>query len=568
MKNIIVGINLPVLPDGTVTYDGNVSIIADGKLISALAEERISRKKYDGDYKQAFDYLLDRFNLKLSDLEAVSVCSFGQPMLGSNEPSGKLKEKLKHLYDSGVPVHNVDSHHEAHAIAAASQCPFDKAIIAVLDHTGNIIGDITDEIFLEKNSAEQTSYFLLENGSMKLIARDHSNGEDEGYGRLYGDVTCYLGFDSYRESGKTMGLASFGDDSVLENYLPFKEEIDGKVLSNLSDEKYCDDNTKDIMHWFASNGLIIPKRRKKEEVFRPFDMHLAAWVQSKIQQSVAKKVSFLMQKYSVKNLCVTGGVAMNSVLNRYLEEVLKANVFIPSSPGDAGLALGAAAEYLWKKHGKIPKLDSSPYLGPIYKDDEIELAIKHNCDGFIVKKLDDPAKEAANALYQGKIIGWFQDGSEYGPRALGNRSILASPVNSWTKEILNNQVKLREWFRPYAPSVLEEEAHKYFDIMSLVPYMMKTATVKQSAKQDILACIHVDNTARLQTVSQSMNPKYYKLIKSFSELSGIPVVLNTSFNLAGMPIVETPLDAIQCFKKSIGIDMLFLGDFVIYSAHH
>lgn len=426
-----------------------------------------------------------------------------------------------------------------------------------------LFGKRIDEFFLEKNPAEQTSYFLLENNTIKLIARDHDQPGDEGYGRFYGDITCYLGLGSYRESGKTMGLASFGDPTVLGKYIPFEERANGIMASTLSQEGYCNDNTKDIANWFKSQGVSLPPRRKKGEIIRPFDMHLAAWAQEQLQKSVACRIFALMQKYSVTNLCVSGGVAMNSVLNGYLEEQLNANIFIPSSPGDAGLALGAAAEYLWKKNGKIQKFDNSPYLGPIYTSEEIDLAIKNQCSELSVKKISDPIKEAANALYHGKIIGWFQGRSEYGPRALGNRSILASPLNSWTKEILNNQVKLREWFRPYAPSVIEDESDKYFNLLSPVPYMMKTAKVKEKAKQDIPACIHVDNSARLQTVSRSTNPKYYSLIKAFSDLSGIPVILNTSFNLAGMPIVETPTDAIQCFIGASGMDMLFLEDYII-----
>jgi carbamoyltransferase len=340
-------------------------------------------------------------------------------------------------------------------------------------------------------------------------------------------------------------------------------------MSNLIDERYCDDNTKDIANWFSKNGLSIPERRKKGEIFRPFDMHLATWIQHHIQISITQRITDIIKKYPSENICISGGVAMNSVLNSHLEKELNKNVFIPPSPGDAGISIGAASHYLYKKNGKIPNFGNSPYLGPIYTVEEIDGAVENlKCavdinQELIIKKTNDPYKEAALALHKGHIIGWFQDGSEFGPRALGNRSILASPVNSWTKEILNNQIKLREWFRPYAPSVLEEESQRYFNNKTAIPYMMKIATIKDGAKQDIPACVHVDNTARVQTVSKSINYKYYRLIKEFFVLSGIPVVLNTSFNLAGMPIVETPQDAIYCFRSALGMSMLFLGNYMI-----
>lgn len=562
MQDLILAVNLPVLADGNVTYDGNVVLATKDKIITAIAEERVSKKKYDGNVHCAVKEVLKRNNLTLDDISAISVVSFGQPMATFSKLDGKLKHHIDALFPGFNNIHLVSSHHAAHALSAVSQTECQRALIVVADHTGNIIGEKTDPIVLENNAAEQISYYLYENNDMRVVAQDNTQPGDQGYGRFYGDVTCYLGFNSYRESGKTMGLASFGDRAVFANYSAFIEDASG-VVSALKDERYTDDFTKDIQGWFKKKGVTIPDRRLRNETIRPFDMHLAAWAQDQLEQSIIRRVKGLIDKYHVDTLCVTGGVAMNSVMNRKLEEALGITVYIPPSPGDAGLALGAAAEYFWKRDRQVPKFHTTPYLGPIYSIAEIMDSMCGYEKKLYIQRVSEPEKHAARMIASGKVIGWFQDRSEYGPRALGNRSILASPSNSWTKEILNSQIKLREWFRPYAPVVLEEDADTYFDMLSPVPYMMKVAPVKIQARVDMPACIHVDGSARLQTVSADSNNKFYHLIKELKKITGVPVVLNTSFNLAGMPIVETPADAINCFQKTIGMDVLFIGDFIL-----
>ncbi|WP_407336289.1 carbamoyltransferase C-terminal domain-containing protein [Dickeya ananatis] len=562
MQELILAVNLPILADGTVTYDGNVVLATRDKVITAIAEERVSRKKYDGHVTCAVREILQRNKLTLSDISAVSVVSFGQPMNGKAGLDGKLKQEIDSLFPGVERIHAVTSHHSAHALSAVSQTDIQRALVVVADHTGNIIGERVDADVLENNAAEQVSYYLYENNDLILLAQDNTQPCDQGYGRFYGDITCYLGFDSYRESGKTMGLASFGNPTIFADYSPFIETPQGEV-SALRDEPYSDDCTKDLKRWFKKQGRDIPERRRKGDVIRPFDMHLAAWAQDQLQKSIIRRAKALLEQHHIDALCVAGGVAMNSVMNRKLEEELGITVYVPPSPGDAGLALGAAAEYFWKKDHRVPKFDSSAYLGPVYTEEDITGSLRACENEFSIQRVSQPEQLAARFIAEGKIIGWFQDRSEFGPRALGNRSILASPTNSWTKEILNSQIKLREWFRPYAPVVLEEAADKYFDMLSPVPYMMKVAPVKTQAKVDMPACIHVDGTARLQTVSVASNKKFYQLIKTLESLTGIPVVLNTSFNLAGMPIVESPDDAIECFRSAIGMDALFIGSYLL-----
>lgn len=565
MKDLVLGVNLPMLADGTITFDGNVVLANRDEVITAIAEERVSKSKYDGHVKYAVKEILKRNKLTLSDIKAISVVSFGQSMTDENELCGKLEAELNNVFHGESDIHIVKSHHEAHALSAVSQvsADFDRALVVVADHTGNIIGSRTDNDYLENNSAEQTSYYLYENGNLKLVAQDHTHPRDQGYGRFYGDVTCYLGFNSYRESGKTMGLASFGDPTVLAKFKPFIESETGEMVSALRHVDYLEDCTKDFKSWFKSLGMDIPERRTKDGLIRPFDMNLAAWAQDQLQTSISKRIRGLLDKYNLNKVCVTGGVAMNSVMNRVIEEQLGVDVYVPPSPGDAGLALGAAAEYFSKRFKQVPKFKSSPYLGPIYSEQEIYSAIQSCRDEFDVTVVEHPEIHAAQAISEGKVIGWFQGRSEYGPRALGNRSILALPQNSWMKEILNSQIKLREWFRPYAPVVLEEKAETYFDMLSPVPYMMKVAPVTTQSKIDIPACIHADGTSRLQTVTEQSNKKFYRLIQELERLTGVPVVLNTSFNLAGMPIVESPEDAISCFRKAIGIDFLVIENYLL-----
>ncbi len=390
MKNLVLGINLPLLNDGTITYDGNVALCDRENVIAAIAEERISKKKYDGNVSNSVSAVLDRYKLSLNDLEAISVVSFSQPMEITPGCGEALRDEINRLFPGQENIHYVRSHHEAHAISAVCQTTMDNALVVVVDHTGNMLGDKPEADQLELNRSEQTSYFKYQAGEINLIARDHSNAGDQGYGRFYGDVTCYLGFNSYRESGKTMGLASFGDASALAQFEPFVTAEDGEVISALREEAYLEDDTKDLKAWFAKQGLKIPARRSANDVIRPFDMNLAAWAQDKIEQSICSRVKELLQKHQLDTVVVVGGVAMNSVLNRALEERLGVNVYVPPSPGDAGLALGAAAEYFWKQDKKIPQMASSPYLGFEYSAEEIAAAVAQYEDELKIVKVESP----------------------------------------------------------------------------------------------------------------------------------------------------------------------------------
>jgi len=344
----------------------------------------------------------------------------------------------------------------------------------------------------------------------------------------------------------------------------YKVSDEGVVDSNLTHAHYSPDGLVDLQVWFATQGLKIPQKRPSDIPIRRFDMDLADWMQGELETIVLKRLSHIVQASGIPNVCVTGGVALNSVMNRSVADYFgDEHVYVPFSPGDAGMSIGAISVYLENKQNMITKFNCDPYLGGGYSDSEIYEALISHQRKVKFEKSDNLISDSAKIILSGDIVGWFQGKSEFGPRALGNRSILGLPSNPWIKEVLNHQVKLREWFRPYAPVVIEADSTEYFDVQFSEPYMMKTANVKVGAKSRIPACVHVDGTARLQTVSEASNKLLYDLLNEIQLFTNVPVLINTSFNLNGMPIVESPKDAIDCFIDSEGLGHLIIGNYIV-----
>jgi carbamoyltransferase len=553
----VLGVNCSMRDDGQFAADGNVALFADGRIAFALAEERVTRRKYDGGFEAGLRHALDRTAMSPSDIDTVAVVTFGQP---TDDPlvGTRLREVVAPALGRRVEVDYVASHHEAHAYAAATQCVADRSIVAVLDNTGSMIGQRQSDVFW-KNPFEMTSYFLLADGRLTLVARDHDEPGAVGYGKAYSKVTRYIGFRSYQEAGKTMGLAAFGTGQEFGDLSLFDPGEGAKTTLRNSH-----DGLADLAEWFSVHGQPLPRPRSPGDPIRPADVALAAWVQRELERSVVDRLRSLLARHDVRHVCVAGGVALNSVLNRRIADELPVDgVFVPPSPSDTGLAVGAIAAHLGRA-GTVPRWNASPFLGGCYSDDEIGRAITRAGAGLVARRCDDVAVAAAHALQRGEVVGWFQGASEYGPRALGHRSILADPRNPWQKDVLNHQVKQREWFRPYAPAVLLDRADTYFDLGSTgnpVPFMMQVAPAREPTRQVAPACVHVDGTARLQTVSASDCSLFTRVIEQFEHASGVPMVLNTSFNLAGMPIVESPDDALRCFVDAERMDRLFIGPF-------
>jgi carbamoyltransferase len=537
-------------------------VIVDGTPAFATAQERVTRRKYDGGFADAVRYALASVDISISDVDEVAISTFGRPDPVCDPEHAEVRRRVADALGSGPSYRVIPSHHLVHALTAAVQCPYQRALISVIDNEGSILGPraFSD---LWRHGLERTSYYLLDGDDLRLVARDHNRPAEVGYGKAYSKVTRYVGFGSYQESGKTMALAAFGDPGRFGDLRLFELDAQGQPHTSLRNSA---DGLHDLAAFFASAGVMLPPPRQRGQPLRPAHIDLAAWCQSELESSVCQRIGGLRQQYRVGPVCGAGGVFLNSVMNRRLQDRLDTgDVFVPPSPGDQGLALGAAAWCSWQSTGKMPHWPPEPYLGGQFDDAAIEAEVAQHSDLRWEKPIDI-VTAAVRDVAVGRIVGWFQGRSEYGPRALGNRTILANPADPWGRERLNNLVKHREWFRPYAPAVPEEKAAQTFDLRSPVPFMMHIAPTLQERVCALPGGVHVDNSARLQTVSAEQNPLFHRLISEFANLTGSPAILNTSLNVDGMPIVETPADAVQCFRSSPGMYAICLGSIKVTRA--
>lgn len=548
----VLGLNLGKTRNNKLLKDGGVCILRDGQIEVAIAEERVSRHKYAGGFQQALAYCLDATKTPIDDYEAIVVSSCCEDVCPRELDGINVKDK--------AGVHFIPSHHLSHAYSAFHVSPFEKALILVIDGGGNVIGtQANPDWWLHRR--EQNSYYIGEGNRIELIGRDFDGPGEVGLGEAYRCFTYYLGWPSSVYAGKTMALAAYGDPERFSGIDLF-DFIDGQLRCRLDNNPF---HPIAMLNQFArEHNLSLGEPRVEEGEISQDHKDLAYFIQSQLEEALVAKVRFLHAETGIKNLCIAGGVGLNCIANtRLLQDTPIERLFIQPAAGDQGQALGNA---LYGYHALLNKprefIMSNAYWGRSYTNDIQSLDL----DSFSGNKLmiihsDNVAKDAAKLIYQGFIVGWFQGKSELGPRALGNRSILADPCHIKSKYRLDEEVKQREWFMPYAPSVLEEFANVFFDI-GKSPFMLLAANVKANAANKIPAVVHEDGTARLQTVSKQENPRYYDLIDAFRELSGIPMVLNTSFNGRGESIVETPEDAIQCFRDH-NIDFLVIGDYII-----
>ena len=599
-----------------IDHDTGAALLVDNQVI-AISQERLDRKKYSMAFpKESIDYCLSAAGIKsIDEIDSVAVEQIDAT------PASLINMFKQHgLWDKIAHKTIFVNHHDAHAASAFFCSPFDDAAVMVVDSAGQKEKLATGLIGVET----ETFYKGNKNGLYRIV-RNHAPVNQftgrlldfSGIGNLYSQVTYFLGLGKHEE-GKTMGLAPYGKGRLIseipeEQFLKKVDQFRYIFPTRLEPHsdmglKYLFKKTsysrksalvrkiKLIMHSFSKKGLAYEKPAhfpKTPEIFfkhprankniklpdnfyphtQPANIYdrqegnrrlgvgvyteLAYWAQFYLEKVMTDYAICLHNVTNSKNLCIAGGVGLNSVANKkILDNTPFENIFIQPASGDSGLALGAA---LWANHqfNKNPvewKMDNA-YLGREYGEKEILNTIQ----GYQYEKLSSPAQTAAKLLADGKIIGWFQGKSEHGPRALGNRSILCSPIPPGMKDKLNAQVKHRESFRPFAPACLEESADEYFELDCPSPFMLLVAKVK---KDNIPAVTHIDGTARVQTVNSSQNPKFYSLIKEFQKLTGVPVVLNTSFNDSGEPIVETPEDAIKTFK-STNIDALIIGGYLL-----
>ena len=578
-------------------HDSAAAILIDGKIIAAAQEERFTRKKHDSSYPfNAINFVLKYSNLKLSKVD--QIIFFEKPFLKFERlletylafaPRGFksfskaipiwLKEKLfqKKILLNELKKHDhkfkddkkifFSEHHLSHAASAFYPSPFEEAIILTADGVGEWA--TTTVAIGKKNSLE----------IKKEIHFPHS------IGLLYSAFTYYIGFKVNSGEYKLMGLAPYGSPKyynlIIKNLINIKK--DGSFRLNL---KYFNYTTGLTMTNDLFDKLFGFKRRNPEkEKLTQFHMDIAASIQKVIEEVVLKLTLSLKNEFKIKNLCLAGGVALNCVANgKILKEKIFENIWIQPASGDAGGSLGAALA-LWylenKKNRKVNPNDdmNGSFLGPEYSQKQIEKELKSLGAKFESLSEDMLIGKTAAALSSGNAIGWFQGRMEFGPRALGARSILGDPRSPVMQKNLNLKVKFRESFRPFAPSVLKNNMSDWFEMTVDSPYMLFVANVKKDKiikmseeenklfgieklnvkRSKIPAVTHVDYSARIQTVDKKNNTKYYKLLKKFKDLTGCPVLVNTSFNVRGEPIVNTPRDAFNCFMSN-ELDALVIGN--------
>ncbi len=579
-------------------HDSAAAIIIDGKIVAAAQEERFTRKKHDSSYPfNAIEFALNYTNLKLNQLDFIVF--YEKPFLKFERlletylafaPSGFksfcssmpiwLREKLfqKKMIFNKLKTHDnsfndvnkiyFSEHHLSHAASAFYPSPFEDAIILIADGVGEWA---TTTVAIGKGNKLEI---------LKEIHFPHS------LGLLYSAFTYFTGFKVNSGEYKLMGLAPYGKPKyknlILDNLIDVKD--DGTFKLNQSYFKYA---TGLRMTNEKFNKLFGQKpRNPKNEKLTQFHMDVATSIQSVTEIILLKLTRSLFNEYKIPNLCLAGGVALNCVANgKILKDKVFKNIWIQPAAGDAGGSLGAALGVWHIELNKNRKTNNNKdsmmgsYLGPEYSENEIVKFLKHEGAKFEICDENKIVEKTCSSLKEGKAIGWFQGRMEFGPRALGNRSIIADSRSTTMQKNLNLKVKYRESFRPFAPSITSDDVSEWFNLDCESPYMMFVSNVDQKKcikmtkdeeklfgidklnikRSEISAVTHVDYSARIQTVHKETNLKYHKLISEFKKRTGCPVIVNTSFNVRGEPIVNTPKDAFDCFMGT-ELDILVIGN--------
>ena len=556
-------------------HDSAAALLKDGHVIAAVEEERFSIKKFDDGFPHmAIEWCLKQ--AKITPEQINSVAFYDKPILKFERlldnyiavaPRGlysfldvipkwihkrlwiknDIKKSLKGFNGEII----FPEHHMSHAAHAYYTSPFEETAILTIDGVGE--WSTTSFGYANKNSIKITND----------IRWPHS------LGLFYSAFTYFLGFKVNEGEYKLMGLSSYGKpryyDLILENLIDVKE--DGSFHLNMEYFAFTYDK---VMTSKKFSKLFGIKPKSKDEKTQQIHFDIGASAQKVLEEVILKMVNHIFDKTKIKNLCIGGGVALNGVANyKILKEGPFENLHIPPSPGDAGSAVGAA-QYLYYVYHKNPRnipsdntvlIHENVYVGPSFTNIEINNFLDSKNIPYESFDRESLLQKTAKLIADGNIVGWYQGKMEWGPRALGNRSILADPRREDMKDILNAKIKHRESFRPFAPSILEEYASEYFDIDIPSPYMLMVAPVKKP--KEIPAVTHVDGTGRLQTVSKKNNPLYYDLINEFYKITKVPVIINTSMNVMGEPIVNTPEQAYQMIVKT-DMDCIVMGNSLIW----
>lgn len=561
--------------------DTSACLIKDGKILSASEEERYTRKKhYSGFPWQSIEHCLLNNKYSLDDVNYIALnfnprsnvgakIKFSLKNFFNKETFNKILNFRKKLFkqselkeilkkNNKIKIFNMD-HHLCHIASSYFCSGFDKAIAISIDGSGDF---------------STFASYLIENGKFKLINKANY---PHSLGIFYQAITQYLGFNNYGDEYKVMGLSGYGKPTFYKEIKEIISFENGKLKLNLKFFRHHNEphpnkwkNNIPVFDKLYSNKLneLFKCERQKEEKISQVHMDIAYSLQKVFEEIYFKIIMQACHKYpDITNVCLAGGCALNSLANGKLKSLIKRNIFIQPNSGDAGGALGAGLLLYNKltnnKKNKFEKFN--PYLGPSYSNSDVEKVINnYNLKGFNIEKESDCEKycnKVAKLIYDKKVIGWFQGRMEWGPRALGSRSIIADPSIQNIKEILNSKIKYRETFRPFAPVILDEFKNQYFDLDYESPFMLNVVKTKEKYKNLIPGVIHVDGTARVQTVNKTDNLKFYRLIKNFYNFSNIPIVINTSFN-ENEPIVCKPKEAIECFLRT-SMDVIAIENYII-----
>ena len=557
-------------------HDTSATLIIDGKLICACEEERFNKEKHTKKFPiNSIKECLKLGKLEIKDINYIALSTDPKRQIRKFWLEGALKYdyRLKALFDehktikkwyeledfvrkklgySGIIKYY--KHHLNHIASSFYPSNFKESLVVSYDGVGE----------------GETGYFAIGKNKKLEIIHD-KNRFPNSLGLIYAAITSYLGWRYACDEGIIMGLASYGKP---HNKIPKKNktyiQVFRKIISfenNLDLKINTDWITfhKERDTWLSEKFIkTFGKKRIYENKLTQHHKNIAAALQLRLEEVILSQLKYLKNKFKFKNLCLSGGVGLNCSMNgKIAKSKIFDNIFVQPASGDAGLSVGAAINCSLEVEPKRKLIfETNCYLGSRYSNQLIKKAIIKYKDKVQIIENKNYFDFASDVLIKKKIIGWFQGAAEFGPRALGNRSILAAPNPSKIRDIINKKVKFRESFRPFAPAILEEYCSKYFDINQTSEHMLIACNVKPRMKKNITATVHVDNTCRVQTVTSKSNQKFYSLLQSMYKKTKIPVLLNTSFNIKGQPIVNSPNDALLCFLK-YKIDFLFIGEYIL-----
>jgi carbamoyltransferase len=558
-------------------HDSAAVIIKDGVIIAGAQEERFTRKKHDNSFPtNAITFCLRWLNLSANDIDSVAfyekpIIKFERVIFQHLETFPKSRktfvDTISSWFDYKLQIPKILKkeigytgkvvyipHHLSHAASSYYLSGFDNSVIVTIDGVG------------------EWATTTIGVGIGKEIRIDKEIRFPHSLGLLYSTLTAYLGFTVNDAEYKVMGLAAYG------NPKPFKKQFD-ELITTFDDGsyalnmKYFDYTWADHMPSKKMTNLFgFPPRTPESKMENQY-ANIAASLQEKTEEVIFNLVTAAQKVYKKDSLCLSGGVALNSVTNgKILKNTPFKHIYIPPDPGDGGGALGAALYTHTQTTNTLPDIHFFPSIGPSFPDQQIQdiLSSYHLTYRYIDEK-KQLIDTVSDLLAKQKIIGWFEGRMEWGPRALGNRSILASAAKVEMKDIINSKVKHRELFRPFAPVILDKHVKKYFEsdtnLSESAKYMLLVYKFKQKGKKEAPATVHVDGTGRLQVIERKNNELYYDVIEAYGKKTGSPIIINTSFNVRGEPIVCTPKDAVECFLKT-DIDYVVIGQFIVKKGKH